>query len=143
VSSFAEHACVRLRDGLSLSGFRWLPAGVEGYVVDVHGQGVDRTFTVEIIIENDEGVQVDGWLLDVTAAQLEPATADHAKSRIRRRQDLNACYACSQAFLVTFEQPTYLPTRVTHPVECPQCGAVNDNLAMGALAPPRVSLAER
>jgi hypothetical protein len=40
--------------------------------VDVHGQGVDRTFTVEVIIENDEGVQVDGWRLEAPAAQMEP-----------------------------------------------------------------------
>jgi hypothetical protein len=137
--AFAEHTAVRTIAPVA-SAEATLPAGLEGYIVDVCPTPPDQEheYTVELIIVDGRGVQVDAWLIDVKHSQLTLLVDAKEASPIRRLSEALVCAACGSAFQVTWDRPPRFVMVVTHPVACPSCGAVADDAAMGGMCAPAV-----
>jgi hypothetical protein len=138
---FAEHAAVRTTASVATDAATSLPAGLEGYIVYVYRPPLDREqeYTVELIIVDGRGVQVDGVLIDVKHSQLALVLEAKEASPIRRLSESHACAACDAAFQVMWDRPPRFAMVVTYPVRCPSCGAVADDAAVGAIRAPAVT----
>ena len=139
--AFAEHAAVRTTAPVATDEATILPAGLEGYIVYVYATQPDqeREYTVELIIVDGRGVQVDACLIDVRHSQITLVLDAKEANPIRRLFETRACAACDAVFQVTWDRPPRFAMVVTYPVRCPSCGAVADDAAVGAIRPPAVA----
>jgi hypothetical protein len=138
-----EHSLVRLRQPLVLPHYRAIPPGVEGYVVDVRRGSRDQesTCTVEVIIHDERGVQVDGWLVEARHSDLELVTEHGAALvQITRIVQRWSCAVCTAPLEVVFERVSSMGIRLTTPVSCPKCETICADVALGALGPPHVAV---
>jgi hypothetical protein len=89
-------------------------------------------------------VQVDAWLLEAKHSELVPAS-DTASVTVRVVRVVEACVceACGQPFEVVFERAAMSGlSAVSGSVACPKCGALSDDVALGALTVPIVRVGE-
>jgi Zn finger protein HypA/HybF involved in hydrogenase expression len=139
--TFPEHSAVRTLAPLEALDSDVIPAGVEGYVVHIHAvpAGVEPAYTVEVIVTNVDGVQVDAWLLEARQAQLELVSdAEAAAAHVIRASEKATCSRCGGLLMITVERCGTFGTPMAWPVKCPLCGGRNDHLAAGAVVAPRV-----
>jgi hypothetical protein len=100
------------------------------------------TYTIEVIIDDARGFQVDAWLFEALHSDLEILEGQRsALVRVIRITQHTLCGACAAPLRVVFERASFAGMQATSPVPCPRCGAANDGMALGALAPPRVEVA--
>jgi DNA-directed RNA polymerase subunit RPC12/RpoP len=141
--AFAEHSAIRTAVPLPLPDGTVVPAGLEGYVVDVvaAAQRPEAEYTVEVVIADANGVQVDG-LLHARESELVSVLSAGVATPVRRLSETYTCGDCGRSVSVVWERPPMFAMGVTQPVACPQCGAVNDDMALGAIRPPLVTIAQ-
>jgi len=138
-AAFNEHAVVRTNVAVT-SDATILPPGLEGYIVHVYrtAPNQEREYMVEIVIVDDRGVQVDGWLVDVKHSDLTLVPEAMQAAPVRRFSETLPCIACACALRVTWERPPAFATVVTHAVRCPACRTIIDDAAPGAMYAPVV-----
>jgi hypothetical protein len=143
-AAFAEHSVVRTRVPL-VDKDRTVPAGVEGAIVYVYrvAPGLEPAYTVEIVICDQQGVQVDAWLLEAKHSELVPLSDPRFVTvRVVRVVESCRCQACGQQFEVVFERAALSGlSAVSGSIACPRCGDLSDDLALGALTVPVVQAA--
>lgn len=109
--AFAEHAAVRTTARVGSAEATTLPPGSRDTIVDVCSTPPDQEheYTVQLIIVDGRGVQVDAWLIDVKHSQLTLVVDAKEATPIRRLSEALVCAACLGGHFKTGHQWTAKP----------------------------------